>query len=70
MNAHNSAVPERLAELVVALSGTDDRTARVALYDARDRQATFGDDLTSVAAALVTIRHRKNQPRESVATGG
>ncbi len=53
---HHPAVHDRLAELVVCLSGTDDKSARRALEDAASRHGEWGDTLLNVADALVAIR--------------
>jgi len=49
-------VHDRLTELVVCLSGTDDESARHALDEAAHRHGEWGDTLLNVADALVAIR--------------
>lgn len=47
---------ERLAELVVELSGVDEAPARAAIRDAMHRYGDAGDNLINVADALVNLR--------------
>ncbi len=67
--AERPAVHDRLAELVVCLSGTDDESARRALDAAADRHGEWGDTLLNVADALVAIRGDADGVRETVASG-
>ncbi|NIS29606.1 MAG: hypothetical protein GWN79_03710 [Actinobacteria bacterium] len=47
---------ERLAELVVELSGAEKAPARDAIRDAMHRYGDAGDNLINVADALVNLR--------------
>lgn len=62
-------VHDRLAELVVCLSGADDESARHALDAAADRHGEWGDTLLNVADALVAIRGNADGDREPVTAG-
>ena len=67
--ASRPVVHDRLAELVVCLSGTDDESARHALDDAAYRHGEWGDTLLNVADALVAIRGETDRTQEPVSAG-
>ncbi len=48
---------DRLAELVVELSGARHETARIALEDAFARNGDTGDQLLNIADAIITLRN-------------
>ncbi|MEQ8842988.1 MAG: hypothetical protein RIB98_18575 [Acidimicrobiales bacterium] len=50
-------VHDRLAELVVELSGARHANARVALEDALARNGDTGDQLLNIADAIITLRN-------------
>ena len=48
---------DRLAELVVELSGVRHESARLALDDALARNGDTGDQLLNIADAIITLRN-------------
>ena len=48
---------DRLAELIVELSGVEHANARVALEEALARNGDTGDQLLNIADAIITVRN-------------
>lgn len=63
---HPPAPVDRLAELVVHLSGAPGEAARGAVQDAVDRNGGWGDHLLNVADALLAVRGPRVNTRPAV----
>ena len=66
MLASRTVVQDRLAELVVELSGVEPDDARDAIDTAIARNGEDGDRLLSVAEAIISLRH---EPAELTISG-